>query len=128
MSYGWHDSPVGLLAWQLHKFKEFDFFADTPDQSIDRDLLLANATLYWLTGSEGTSSWPMYDSTAFAWPRGQKAAPTGVWSGPPGVRALAERDNTIVHWPEDHVSGHFVAMEKPAAFAEDLKAFFALVR
>jgi pimeloyl-ACP methyl ester carboxylesterase len=128
-AYGWHDSPVAALAWMTHKFKEFTVAAKTPDEVIDRDLLLTNVSLYWLTGTFGTSSWPYYDSSGFGWPKGQRAAPTGVYSGPPGIRRLAERHNTILHWPEDNTAGHhFVAMEQPARLAADLRAFFAKVR
>ncbi|MET9247806.1 epoxide hydrolase [Nonomuraea sp. NPDC003709] len=128
-AYGWHDSPVGALAWMTHKFKEFTVAAKTPEEVIDRDLLLTNVSLYWLTGTFGTSSWPYYESTGFGWPKGQTAAPTGVYSGPPGIRRLAERYNTILHWPEDNTAGHhFVAMEQPGRLAADLRAFFAKVR
>ncbi|MFI6740831.1 epoxide hydrolase family protein [Nonomuraea sp. NPDC050451] len=128
-AYGWHDSPVAALAWMTHKFKEFTVAAKTPEEVIDRDLLLTNVSLYWLTGTFGTSSWPYYDSTGSGWPKGQTVAPTGVYSGPPGIRRLAERHNTILHWPEDNVAGHhFVAMEQPGRLAADLRAFFAKVR
>ncbi|MFI9839110.1 epoxide hydrolase family protein [Nonomuraea sp. NPDC051941] len=128
-AYGWHDSPVAALAWMTHKFKEFTVAAKTPEEVIDRDLLLTNVSLYWLTGTFGTSSWPYYESTGFGWPKGQTAAPTGVYSGPPGIRRLAERHNTILHWPEDNTAGHhFVAMEQPGRLAADLRAFFAKVR
>ena len=43
------------------------------------------------------------------------------------VRRLAERYNTIVHWPEGNPGGHFVAMEEPADVVADLRAFFAKV-
>jgi pimeloyl-ACP methyl ester carboxylesterase len=126
--YGWQDSPVAALAWLTQKFHEFGAGGLPPDQVIDRDLLLTNASVYWFTGTFGSSSWPMYDSTGFAWPRGQTAVPTGVYSGPPGIRRLAERHNTIVHWPEDNPAAHhFVAMQRPDALAADLRAFFAKV-
>jgi pimeloyl-ACP methyl ester carboxylesterase len=127
-SYGWQDSPVGLLAWLMQKFGEFSFTVDTPDQAIDRDLLLTNASVYWFTGTSGTSSWLMYDSTHFAWPVGQNLVPTGLYSGPPGVRSVAERHNKIIHWPTDAVSGHFCAMEVPDVLARDVRTFFAMVR
>ncbi|RKR90833.1 pimeloyl-ACP methyl ester carboxylesterase [Micromonospora pisi] len=128
-AYGWHDSPVGALAWMTQKFKEFSVTGELPDRTIDRDLLLTNVSLYWLTGTFGSSSWPMYDSTGFGWPEGQKAVPTGVYSGPPGFRRLAERDNTIVHWPQGNPGGHhFVAMEQPDHVAADLRTFFAPLR
>jgi pimeloyl-ACP methyl ester carboxylesterase len=125
-AYGWHDSPVALLAWLTQKFTEFGT-GDAPlDEVIDRDLLLTNASVWWFTGTSGTSAWPYYDSTASAWPEGQKAVPTGVYSGPPGFRRLAERYNAITHWPTDNPgSHHFPAMAVPEAMAADLRAFFA---
>jgi pimeloyl-ACP methyl ester carboxylesterase len=125
---GWHDSPVALLAWLLQKFQEFTITVDSPEQAIDRDLLLANATLYWLTGTVGSSSWFMYDTERFAWPEGQKLVPTGVYSGPPAIRRLAERHNDIVHWPGAKPGGHFVALEVPGVFAAGLREFFGKVR
>ena len=70
----------------------------------------------------------MYNKTGFFWPEGQNLVPTGVYSGPPGIRRLAERHNRIIHWPGSNPGGHFVAMEVPDALAVDLRAFFAKVR
>jgi epoxide hydrolase len=127
-AYGWNDSPAAALAWMMQKFEEFNTAAEPVQQVLDRDQILTNLTLYWLTDTFGSSSWPMYDSTGFAWPEGQTAAPTGVFSGPPGIRRLAERDNTIIHWPEHHAARHhFVAMDAPDALAADMRAFFKKV-
>jgi pimeloyl-ACP methyl ester carboxylesterase len=125
-AYGWHDSPAAALAWMTQKFHEFNPTGRPLERAIDRDLLLTNLSVYWFTGTFGSSSWPMYDATGFAWPPGQRVAPTGVYSGPPGIRRLAERQNTIVHWPEHNPAGHhFIAMDQPDAYAADLRAFFA---
>jgi epoxide hydrolase len=100
------------------------------DPLIDRDLFLTNLSLYWFTGTFGSSSWPMYDTTHTTWPVGQAAVPSGVYSGgPPLFRRLAERHNTIVHWPEGNPGGHhFIAMDQPGAHAADVRAFFDMVR
>jgi len=93
---------------------------------LDRDLVLTNLSLYWFTKTFGTSSWPMYETTESTWPQRQKAVPTGVYSGPPGIRRLAERHNTIVHWPEDNPAAHhFVTMQRPAELAADMHRFFS---
>jgi epoxide hydrolase len=127
--YGWHDAPAGALAWMVQKFGEFNPTGKPLEQVICRDALLTNVSLYWLTGTLGSSSWPMYDSRQSGWPQGQKAAPTGVYSGPPGLRRLAERDNIIVHWPDDNPAGHhFIAMDQPGPLAADIRAFFARLR
>ncbi|MEV0407856.1 hypothetical protein [Actinoallomurus sp. NPDC050550] len=83
-----------------------------PEDAIDRDLLLTNVSLYWFTGTSG-----------------QSAVPTGLYSGPPGIRRLAERHNDIVHWGENRPgSHHFIAMELPEVFAEDIREFFGKLR
>ncbi|WP_433179293.1 epoxide hydrolase family protein [Actinoallomurus sp. CA-150999] len=128
-AYGWNDSPVALLAWMTQKFKEFGYAVTVPEDAIDRDLLLTNVSLYWFTGTSGSSSWLMYNSERFAWPEGQSAVPTGLYSGPPGIRRLAERQNDIVHWGENRPgSHHFIAMELPEVFAEDIREFFGKLR
>jgi hypothetical protein len=113
----------------MQKFREFGTTGEPPEQVIDLDLILTNVSLYWLTGTEGSSSWPYYDSTGSGWPTGQTAAPTGVYSGPPGIRRLAERHSTIIHWPEGNPGRHhFVVMQEPGAVAADIGAFFAKLR
>jgi hypothetical protein len=54
LAHGLHDSPVGQLAWIVEKFKEWtDPAAELPEDAVDRDLLLTNVMLYWLTGTAG---------------------------------------------------------------------------
>ncbi|GAA3510643.1 pimeloyl-ACP methyl ester carboxylesterase [Streptosporangium album] len=128
-SYGWHDSPTALLSWHLQKLWEFAGTAYLPEEAIDRDLILTNVTLYWLTGTSGSSSWFMYESSEFNWPEGQLEVPTGVYCGPPAIRRLAERHNTVIHWPDSNVGGHhFLAMDVPEALAADVREFFGKVR
>ncbi len=127
-AHAWHDSPVALLAWMLQKFREFTPMADVPEDVMNRDHVLTNVSLYWFTGTSGSSSWPMYEGLGddgFAWPTGQKAVPTGVYGGGSALmRRLAERNNTILHWPEANPGNHFVAMEVPDVHAADIRTFF----
>ncbi|WP_280215277.1 epoxide hydrolase family protein [Nocardia cyriacigeorgica] len=127
-AHAWTDSPVGLLAWMVHKFHEF---SPLPQYTIDRDHLLTNIALYWFTGTAGTSSWPMYDGLGedgFVWPKGQRLVPTGTYGGGSALmRRLAEQDNDIVHWPEGNSGNHFAAMEVPAEHVADIRAFFGKV-
>ena len=52
LAYALTDSPVGQLAWIVEKFKEWtDPAADLPEDAVDRDQLLTNVRLYWLTGT-----------------------------------------------------------------------------
>lgn len=51
LAYGLTDSPAGQLAWIVEKFKGWTDSATVPEDAIDRDLLLTNVTVYWLTGT-----------------------------------------------------------------------------
>lgn len=52
LAYALHDSPVGLLAWLLDRSRAGrGVDGGAPWGDPDRDALLANATLHWLTGS-----------------------------------------------------------------------------
>src|SRR4030095_4065578 len=115
-----HDSPAGQLAWIAEKFKEWsDSAADLPEDAVDADRLLTNVSLYWFTGTAGSSANLYYetfhDPAGFAArPRG--TVPTGVavsLTQDVAIRRLAERDHNVVRWTEFERGGHFLAMEQP---------------
>jgi pimeloyl-ACP methyl ester carboxylesterase len=135
LAYGLHDSPVGQLAWIVEHFKRLTNPEEAmPEQSVERDRMLTNVSLYWFTGSAGSSAQIYYESMndASAWmPKGRGTVPTGVLlslSHDATVRTLAERDHNIVHWTECSEAGHFFAMEQPERFAEDVRLFFRNLR
>ncbi|MFG1943226.1 epoxide hydrolase family protein [Nonomuraea sp. NPDC048826] len=132
LAYGLHDSPAGQLAWIAEKFKEWtDPARELPEDAVDRDQLLTNISLYWLTGTAGSSA-RLYKEGAAAWGGRQEpsALPHGVavFPGDPGVRRVAEREHKIVHWSEFDRGGHFAAMEAPDLLVADIREFFRLVR
>jgi pimeloyl-ACP methyl ester carboxylesterase len=134
LSYAFTDSPVGQLAWIVEKFREWTDSDKVPEDAVDRDLLLTNAMIYWLTGTAGSSAQIYYESAPFL----STAAATpnlpplpvslGVAVFPRDIirpiRRLAERSfPNIVHWTEFDRGGHFAAMEEPDLFVDDLRAF-----
>ncbi|MBC8090747.1 MAG: epoxide hydrolase [Pseudonocardia sp.] len=131
LAYGLHDSPVGQLAWIVEKFQEWtDAAAQRPEDAVDRDVLLTNVSLYWFTGTAGSSANLYYESAhdPSAWaPKERGTVPTGVavtLSTDVAIRRFAERDNTVTHWTELERGGNFLPAEQPAAFAADVTAFF----
>jgi pimeloyl-ACP methyl ester carboxylesterase len=148
ISYGLHDSPVLQLAWIMEKFKELTEPVDgLPEDSLDRDLMLTDVTLYWLTGTGWSSAHSYYENMsagdwseddAGEWDSGSGAAwpargtvPTGVLVSKAcdvTIRSWAERDHDVVHWAEYDQGGHFFAAEQPGLFAADVTAFFAKLR
>jgi epoxide hydrolase len=135
LAYALTDSPVGQLAWIVEKFKEWtDPAADLPEDAIDRDLLLTDVTLYWLTRTAGSSAQLYYETShdPAAWaPRERGTTPTGVAvfvKHDIAIRRLAERDHNIVHWTEFERGGHFAAMETPDLLVGDVREFFRQFR
>lgn len=135
LAYGLHDSPVGQLAWIMEIFKQWTHPAETlPEVTIERDRLLTNVSLYWFTGTAGSSAQVYYESMhdESGWvPQARGTVPTGVLvsrSHDTAIRRLAERDHHIVHWTESSQGGHFLAMEQPELFADDVRQFFRKVR
>ncbi|MEU0898158.1 alpha/beta fold hydrolase, partial [Streptomyces massasporeus] len=137
LSYALTDSPVGQLAWIVEKFQEWTDSAEVPEEAVDRDLMLTNVMLYWLTGTAGSSARVYYERAhaggeQVAAPQEPSTAPTGVASffGDPQIplRHKAERTENIVHWTEFDRGGHFAAMEKPDLLVGDVRAFFRRLR
>jgi pimeloyl-ACP methyl ester carboxylesterase len=130
LAHGLHDSPAGQLAWIVEKFKEWtDPAAELPEDAVDRDLLLTNVSLYWFTGTAGSSAnlyWEMaHDPSAWA-PKEKSAVPLGVALGVTDitVRRFAERETPVAHWTELPAGGNFLSAEQPKLYADDVRAFF----
>jgi pimeloyl-ACP methyl ester carboxylesterase len=135
LAYGLTDSPVGQLAWIAEKFKAWTDSRDRPEDAIDRDQLLTNVMLYWLTGTAGSSARIYYERAHAAYqgmPPEPSAAPTALADFPREnfiqLRHIAERTNAIVRWTEFDRGGHFAAMEQPDLLVKDIRAFFRQLR
>jgi epoxide hydrolase len=133
LAYALTDSPAGQLAWIVEKFREWTD-GELPDDAVDRDQMLTNVTLYWLTGTAGSSARLYFEAARTgAWgPPAQSATPTGVAVFPyeiaPPIRRFAELSNNIVHWTEFDRGGHFAAMEEPDLLVADVRQFFRQLR
>jgi pimeloyl-ACP methyl ester carboxylesterase len=127
------DSPAGLAAWIVDKFRDWSDCGGDLESRIDRDTLLTIITLYWATGSIGSSFRTYYDYPHNG-PRPQITVPVGVTkSAEPAMKAfprsMAERACTdLRYWSEPGKGGHFMPLEEPELLAEDLRAFFKPLR
>jgi epoxide hydrolase len=132
LAYGLADSPVGQLAWIVEKFKEWTASAaELPEDAVDRDHLLTNVMLYWLTNTAASSGALYYENThASSWAAQPGTTPTGVaaFGEDVAIRRYAERANTIVHWSDFDEGGHFAAMETPDLLVGDVRSFFRTLR
>jgi epoxide hydrolase len=132
LAYGLSDSPVGQLAWIVEKFKEWTHpSAELPEAAIDRDRLLTDVMLYWLTGTIGSAAHLYYENMhGGTWHDEPATTPTGVavFAEDVAIRRYAEVGNNITHWTDFDTGGHFAAMEVPNLFVRDVRAFFRPLR
>jgi epoxide hydrolase len=137
LAYGLTDSPVGQLAWIVEKFKEWtDPASLLPEDAVDRDHLLTNASLYWFTGTAGSAAdlyWENAHDPNARTPKERSEVPTGVavfTSGPTevAIRRFAERENVITQWSEFDRGGHFATLEAPDLLVGDVRRFFGSLR
>ena len=131
LAYALTDSPVGQLAWIVERFKEWTWAAEVPEDAVDRDQLLTNVMLYWLSGTAGSSADLYYENTHadFVFPQ-PVTVPVGVavFADDYAIRRYAERGHHIVHWTEFDRGGHFAAMEAPDLLVSDVRTFFRGLR
>lgn len=130
LAYGLSDSPAGLAAWIVEKFRAWSDCAGVVETAIPRDEMLADISLYWFTGAIGSSFWPYYARMHGPWPvPGTVDVPVGYVEFPKEIlrppRSLAARTySDIRRWSVEKKGGHFAAMEQPQALAREVKAFF----
>jgi pimeloyl-ACP methyl ester carboxylesterase len=136
LAFGLTDSPAGLAAWIVEKFRAWTDCGGNPENAVSRDEMLANISLYWFTGAIGSSFWPYYARMHGPWPIPEGTTvdvPTGYAEFPREIlrppRSLAARTYTdIRHWSVMPKGGHFAALEQPDALAHEVVEFFRALR
>jgi len=136
LSFGLTDSPAGLAAWIVEKFRAWSDCGGDVESVFTRDQMLADISFYWFTGAIGSSLYPYYFRLHRPWmiPDGASVtAPTGYAEFPREIlrppRSLAETIFTnIRRWTVMQKGGHFAAMEQPDALAEEVRAFYRPLR
>jgi microsomal epoxide hydrolase len=131
LSYGLTDSPAGLAAWIVEKFRAWSDCGGDVERRFTKDEILTDVMLYWVTGAINSSFWPYYsarhgdwvsaDSAPIPVPMAYLASPRELMRPP---RSLAEPIFNVQRWTELSQGGHFAALEEPEALAADLRAFF----
>ena len=130
LAYGLVDSPVALLSWILEKFWAWTDNDGDVESAVPRDELLTNVSVYWFTGTGGSSARMYYESlrSGAAMTPPTTEVPLGVANFPKEIvvtrRRWVERSNDLVHWSELDRGGHFAALEEPDLLLVDVRAFF----
>lgn len=135
LSYALTDSPTGLAAWHVEKFRSWSDCRVEPDEALGRDDMITDIMLYWLTGTTHSAIRFYSESREhpFHLAAGQKITPPcGVVQLPRELpmppRSWAERAFNVVHWSSLPHGGHFAAWEQPELLTEDIRAFFRPLR
>lgn len=136
LAFAMTDSPAGLAAWIVEKFRSWSDCGGNVETVLSKDRLLENISLYWFTGAIGSSFWPYYARMHGPWPVPEGTTigvPTGYAAFPREMvrppRSVAERVYTdIRRWSVMPSGGHFAAMEQPEALAREVRAFFRPLR
>ena len=134
LGYGLNDSPAGLAAWIVEKFRTWCDCDGDVERKFTKDELLTNVTLYWVTQTITSSTRIYYESrnTPSTLPIGFIEVPTGAAIFPAEIavppRKWAEARYNITRWTEMPRGGHFAALEEPELLVEDIRAFFRELR
>jgi pimeloyl-ACP methyl ester carboxylesterase len=138
VGYGLNDSPAGLAAWVLEKWRAWADSGGDLDATFSRDFLLTVVTLYWATQTITSSMRDYVDNRWLAadlGPTDLVTVPTAVAvfahqhiddGNPP--REWAERLYNIRRWTPMARGGHFAPVEEPELLARDIAAFFGELR
>jgi microsomal epoxide hydrolase len=132
LAFALTDSPAGLAAWIVEKFRAWSDCGGDVERAISRDRMLADISLYWFTGSINASFWPYYGrlhGAAILPPGATISVPTGYAEFPREMirppRVAAERVfSDIRQWNVMPRGGHFAALEQPDLLAREIPAFF----
>jgi pimeloyl-ACP methyl ester carboxylesterase len=133
LAYGLNDSPAGLAAWIVEKFRMWSDSDGDVEKRFTKDELLTNIMIYWATETISSSIRGYYEGMHEA-PvlTGERInVPTGLAVFPkdnPPPRALAERMFDLRHFTEMPRGGHFAALEEPELLVQDIRAFYRGLR
>lgn len=135
LAYAMTDSPMGLAAWIVEKFRAWSDCGGDVERVFPMDELLTNISLYWF-GRTLDASFRIYKenrlqpltfvaSERVVPPLGVAAFPRELPTPP---RSWVERVFNVQRWTAMPGGGHFAAMEQPVRLAQEIRAFFRPLR
>jgi microsomal epoxide hydrolase len=135
LAYGLNDSPAGLAAWIVEKFRTWSDCGGDVERRFTKDELLTNITIYWVTGTINSST-RLYCETMrsgrWSLPGSRVEVPTGCAIFPKELfrppRRWAQAQYDVRRWSLLPAGGHFAALEEPEALVAEIRAFFRDLR
>lgn len=135
LAFALTDSPVGLAAWMIEKFRTWSDCNGDVERVFPLDDLIRNIAIYWFSGTIDASLGLYRDNRAnpLAFAPGERVRPPlGVALFPRELptppRSWVERVFDVQRWTSMPRGGHFAAAEQPELLAEDIRAFFRPLR
>ena len=135
LAYGLNDSPAGMAAWIVEKFRSWSDCEGDVEKRFTKDELLTNITIYWATQTINSSTRFYYEFSHNPWrfgPGERVSVPCAIALFPEEInyppREWVERTHNVQRWTEMPHGGHFSAAEEPQLLAEDIRAFFRPLR
>jgi pimeloyl-ACP methyl ester carboxylesterase len=130
LAHSLNDSPVGLAAWIIEKFRAWSDCNGNVESRFTKDDLITNLMIYWTTGTAPASVRMYYDFSRESLTVGRIERPVGMLMStkdlfPPAPREWGERFFNVTRWVETNVGGHFLEWEEPELVAGELQKFFA---
>ncbi|WP_330633227.1 epoxide hydrolase family protein [Halocatena halophila] len=128
LAYGLNDSPAGLAAWIVEKFRAWSDCGGDIETAFTKDEMLTNLTIYWTTETINSSIRLYYESLHDPGNQGRVEVPTGILMAQndilPNPREWSERFYQVERWTETSQGGHFLEWEAPELVADDIHTFF----
>ena len=132
LAYGLNDSPAGLAAWVVEKFRAWSDCGGDIESRFSKDQLLTNIMLYWATETMPSAVRLYYESRRNRRQGGHVEVPTAIAVFPGEIffspRKWVESRYNVVQWTEMPRGGHFAAMEEPGLYVADVAKFFRNLR
>jgi pimeloyl-ACP methyl ester carboxylesterase len=136
LAYGLNDSPVGLMAWIVEKWRAWTDPEGDVEKYFSKDELLTNVMIYWVTETANSSIRSYYErahDTRSLKSDDKIRVPTGVALSLEAVQRaprawVNRRYADIRRWTEFSSGGHFLAAEDPEMLAVEIRAFFRQFR
>ena len=134
IGYVLNDSPVGLAAWIVEKFRAWSDVNGDVESKFTKDEMLTNVMVYWVTQTP-TSAARLYYEVRHP-PGGLRGgagdAPLACAAFPKEIsftpRRWLEAQFNLTHHTIMPRGGHFAALEEPELLLEDIRTFFRTVR
>ena len=128
---GFNDSPAGLAAWLVDKYRRWSDCDGDVERRFSKDDLCDFLTLYWATATIGSSMrlyaaeardrWRLGPGERIEVPAAAADFPAEIVRPP---RAWCERVLAdLRRWTEFDRGGHFAAFEEPELLRDDVVAF-----